>query len=518
MLAAGCLARGWPARAADPGGGNLLVLIADDLGTDGLRLFNADPAASLPPTPHIDALAREGVLFRNAYAYPTCSPTRATILTGRYGFRTGIGYALADPSEPVLRASEYALPEVLNALPSLGYRHANIGKWHLSFGASDPNTLGGWGHFSGVLIGALPSYDVWPKTLNGETTTAYRGYATTDNVNDALAWIGRQAGQPWLLWMAFNAAHTPYHKPDSALHSYDRLPDSLIAVQNNPRPYYEAMVESLDSEIGRLLAGVDRAKTTVVFLGDNGTLHTVIQPPYPQDRGKGTLYQGGIRIPLIVAGPAVIRPGRESSHLVHSVDLFATLLNLAGANSSAVIPAGHPVDSRSLMPILRDEPFVPSESCILTENFSATLAPAVAGRAALDGRYKLIRFDDGLSGFYDLEADPVEKDNLLTRGAAMDPEAQEAHDRLAAKLEAWRETPAGPALARWELGADGFSVELAGEEGKTYRLQRTTAPDKGPWTEVGEARSGAAVTLIDPAPPADAAFYRVAVSASAGAR
>lgn len=489
---------------------NLLLIIADDVGTDGLHLFNNDPRASFPPTPNIDALHQSGVLFRNAYSYPTCSPTRATMLTGRYGFRTGIGYALADPSEPVLQAAEFTLPEVLSGQPSPRYRHANIGKWHLSFGEDDPRILGGWDHFSGVLIGALPSYEIWPKTVNGSTTSAYRAYATSDNVNDALTWLGKQGDQPWLLWMAFNAAHTPFHKPDNSLHSYDRLPDNALAVQANPRPYYEAMIESLDTEIGRLLQGVDRSRTTIVFLGDNGTLHTVIQAPYSVDRGKGTLYQGGIRIPLIIAGPAVVRPHRESTAVVHTVDLFATLLELAGANPALAIPPGHPIDSRSLVPILSDQPFQPGEDAVLAENFSATLPADVSGRAAMDARYKLIRFGDGRSEFYDLEADALETTNLLASAAGLAPTVQAAYDRLAAKLDAWANPPPTATLTRPRLASGIFEVQVSSTVPGTHQLQRAANPAGGAWQNVGTPATGTAVTLSDPGPnPAAPGFYRV---------
>lgn len=511
------LAHGAGLRAADaPSRPNLLLLIADDVGTDALKLFNSDPGASFPPTPNIDSLVQSGVRFRNAYSYPTCSPARATVLTGRYGFRTGIGYALATSTDPVLQASESTLPEVLSGQPGQPYRHANIGKWHLSFGAGDPNSLGGWEHFSGVLIGALPSYEIWPKTVNGQTTSAYRAYATTDNVDDALAWLGKQGQQPWLLWMAFNAAHTPYHKPDTSLHSYDRLPDSALAVQANPRPYYEAMIEALDTEIGRLLKGVDRAKTVVVFFGDNGSLHTVIQAPYSADRGKGTLYQGGIRVPLIISGPSVVRPNRDDTHVVHTVDLFATLLELAGADRSAVIPASHPVDSRSLVPILRDEAFLPSEDCVLAENFSDALTPDVSGRAAIESRYKLIRFDSGVSALYDLAVDPIEGTNLLASGTALDATQQAARDRLSAKLEGWRNAVSGPTVTASRWVTNGFAVDLLAPAPATHQLQRAAAVSGTAWADVGAPHAGTRVTLSDPAPPAGGAFYR-ALSTGASA-
>ena len=490
---------------------NLLLLIADDVGTDALRIFNDASGASFPPTPNIDSLRSSGVLFRNAYGYPTCSPTRSTMLTGRYGFRTGIGYALADPSEPVLQASEVTLPEILTARSALGYRHANIGKWHLSFGASDPNTLGGWGHFSGVLVGALPSYDRWPKTVDGRTTPGYARYATTDNVDDALAWVAGQGEQPWLLWLAFNAAHTPYHKPDNALHGYDRLPDNALAIQTNPRPYYEAMIEALDTEIGRVLKGVDRTRTTIVFLGDNGSLATVIQAPFPKNRGKGTLYQGGIRVPLMISGPSVVRPGRECSDPVHTVDLFATLLELAGADGTGSLPAGYRVDSRSLLPILKDEPFQPAEDVILSENFSSTLTPDHAGRAALDARYKLIRFDDGNSAFFDLSADSLEATNLIASPAgpeSLTGERRAAYDRLSARLAAWAEPPRLSG-ARREGGA--FVVEASGSVNARFRLQRSRNVAGTDWADIGESGRGPTATLKDEVPPDGASFYRVRV-------
>ena len=143
---------------------NILLIIADDFATDGLRLYNTNASASLPPMPTVERLAQSGVSFRNAYSYPTCSPTRCTMLTGRYGFRTGIGYALANPLGPTLQADEFTLPKALSsAAPNL--RHGMVGKWHLSFHAPDPNTLGGFDWFSGGILGELPAYADWPQKV-----------------------------------------------------------------------------------------------------------------------------------------------------------------------------------------------------------------------------------------------------------------------------------------------------------------------------------------------------------------
>jgi arylsulfatase A-like enzyme len=153
-------------------------------------------------------------------------------------------------------------------------------------------------------------------------------------VNDALQWISQRGTNSWFLWLAFNAGHTPFHKPPNELHSSDALPGTAIHINANPRLYYEAMIEAMDTEMGRLLtnmtrtnANVSLTNTMIIFLGDNGTPRQVIQPPYSASRAKGTLYEGGIRVPLIVAGAGVISPNRVSTEVVHCVDLFATTWN-----------------------------------------------------------------------------------------------------------------------------------------------------------------------------------------------
>jgi arylsulfatase A-like enzyme len=293
-----------PAVAAN----NILVLIADDFGIDSSPLYNTNPTARFPPMPNVNALAAQGVRFSNVYSYPTCSPTRSAMLTGRYGFRTGIALAINPENTVALAHSEVTLPEVLSAQTT--YRHAAFGKWHLSSSNTDPNTRGGWSHFSGAIGGELPDYFSWPRVVNGTRFPNYPVYATTANVDDALTWISQQGASPWFVWIAFNAAHTPLHKPPNALHSYDSLPGTATHIASNPRPYFEAMIEALDTEIGRLLSGIDRNNTTIIFTADNGTLGQIIQPPYASSRGKGTLYEGGTRVPLIAAGAGVANPGR----------------------------------------------------------------------------------------------------------------------------------------------------------------------------------------------------------------
>ncbi|MEO6182954.1 MAG: sulfatase-like hydrolase/transferase, partial [Verrucomicrobiota bacterium] len=257
---------------------NILLIIADDYGIDSSSLYNTNAAASQPPTPNINALAQSGVLFRNAYVNPVCSPTRSCLITGRYGFRTGIGDVIAGASSPTLSASELTLPDAFAANASLGYQLASFGKWHLANGTNTPSTIGGWPHFAGSLQGAITSYTNWTKTVNGVSTTNYTNYATTDLVNDASAWIQARGTNNWFAWIAFNAPHTPLHLPPTNLcPHYATLSGTSTNISANPRKYFEAMVETLDTEIGRLLESVNRTNTHIIFLGDNGT-QSVVQP------------------------------------------------------------------------------------------------------------------------------------------------------------------------------------------------------------------------------------------------
>ena len=329
---------------------NILLIIADDYGIDATRFYpKTDRRVTTPPapaTPNLTELAADGLLFRNARAQPSCSATRATIMTGRYGFRTGIGKVVpTDPSAPtqVFASSEFtpaeAFKRAFEARPEAAYHLALIGKWHLSRGIDDPR-LQGWDHFSGPhpRLAALENYYRWPKVVNG-VESIVTDYATTVQVDDALAEIAkaRDARRNYLIWLALSAPHSPYQRPPLALlNAYKGTP----ATGASRRTYYEAMIEAMDTELGRLLAGVDLTTTTVIFVGDNGTPNEVIASPYKPDHAKLRVYEQGIKVPMIVAGRAVKDAGRQTAALVNTVDLFPTILRLAGINPAAVLPAG----------------------------------------------------------------------------------------------------------------------------------------------------------------------------------
>lgn len=396
---------------------NILVLIADDLGVDRVGAYAAHPDPG--NTPSIDTLAAEGVLFRKAWAHPSCSPTRAAMLTGLPAGTTGLGSAL-NPNVPDrswgLDCNEFStLPDRAR---ELGYESAILGKWHLAGGpVVDPDHPWscGFDYHAGHLSNIRPqtpaeTYFDWTKTINGVSTPNHSVYATTDTVNDALAWI-TQAQEPWLAWVSFNAPHIPIHDPPETLHSYD-LTDATTAEQG------KAMIEAMDTEIGRLLSQVDPevlAQTTVIFIGDNGTLPLITTPPFPANHAKFTVYEGGVNVPLIVSGDAVpaLSKGLETDALVHAQDLFSTIIEIAGG-----IATGS--DSISFLPHVLDPSEPSTRSDVVSEIFAPTgidVARDFWDGAARDDRYKLIRrFTPGIPDefeFYDLQIDPFEASNLL---------------------------------------------------------------------------------------------------------
>jgi arylsulfatase B len=383
LLLASVFARA-PAAAQSPPGapehgkvalaepGNVLVLIADDLGAYSLAAYG--PGADLPPTPRIDRMAATGVVFRNVWSQPLCSPTRATIETGRYGFRTGVGTNIDSCcTVPALPLEEVTLPEMLDLGTGGRTAHAMIGKWHLAseqVGGDFAPNLAGYGHFAGEMEGQIADYYRWRKVVDGVATITSR-YATSACVDDALAWIRQQTGR-WVCVVGFQAPHTPFHAPPARLHTQvlpSVVPPSDCSGPDpaSARPFYKAMVQALDTEIGRLLDGLpDGEHTTVLFLGDNGNVNCTLSPPDSRP-GKGSLYEGGIHVPMIASGYRVGRPGTCSA-LVNTTDFFATVGELAGVDLSATLP-GLTLDSRSFVPCLAD-PRASVRDWIYAETFS----------------------------------------------------------------------------------------------------------------------------------------------------
>jgi len=435
-----------------PSAGNVLVLLADDLGVEKVGVYGVGNDA--PATPTIDALARRGVLFSNAWSNPVCSPTRATLVTGRYSFRTTVGEVVSKGNAG-LPLSEFTLPELLDTRPDLGYSHAWIGKWHLNDvqnGGLMAANLAGFDHYEGAQNGIYPSkavpsqraYYQWDKVTNGERSVSTT-YNTVETVDDALAWISRTSS-PWVCFVAFCAPHTPIHEPPAALHTVE-LPD--LCAHDAPLPYFNATVEALDHEMNRLLEGLgdEASETTVVFLGDNGTAGQASTPPFGLKHSKGSVYEGGVNVPLIITSPHVARPGSECAALVNTTDLFATVAELAGIDLAVSMPPDVTLDSVSWLPYLADPDLPSLRPYIFTEIFRPNgLNPSQSKRAIRDSRYKLIRVHiDGkkdLFQLYDLASDPFEEVDLLrTLPKPLPAEIEDAVRQLSREMTALLASP-----------------------------------------------------------------------------
>lgn len=374
---------------------NILLIIADDLGKDAIHGFLE--GSIKPSTPNIDEIRTSGLSYSNFWVYPTCTPTRASIITGKYGYRTGVKKV-----QDALNSSETTLQKFIHEKTNNTYATAVIGKWHLAGSNKNfnPETLG-IDYYTGFLKGELSDYYNWSLFEDGNFKTQ-NAYATTVFTDLAINWVSEQ-NKPWFLWLAYNAPHTPFHTPPGKMHSQGNLPDYDNGV--DPLPYYLAAIEAMDFQIGRLLESLsseEKAKTILLFMGDNGTPAKTAQAPYSRFTSKGSLYQGGINTPLFVSGNGVLQTGTDD-RLITSSDLFATIAGIAGIDIKEI----HDSKSfkSSFKQALPTRDFQYSELNDDTRDFWAIS----------NGDYKLIVNQNGSNELYHLAQDPNESFNLLTR-------------------------------------------------------------------------------------------------------
>jgi arylsulfatase A-like enzyme len=397
-----------------PSSPNILLIIADDLGKDATTSFSE--GILKPNTPNINNFINSGITFNNCWVYPTCSPTRASIITGKYGYRTGVKWANDE-----LHSSETILQKYIKEETNDSYATAIIGKWHLSGNGLNPLNPENFGmdYYTGLIGGGVQSYYQWRLTNNQEVTTE-TDYITEKFTDLSIDWITAQ-NKPWFLWLAYTAPHTPFHTPPSNMHSQGNLPDYVNGI--DALPYYLAAIEAMDYQIGRLLENIpenERENTIVLFIGDNGTPNQVAQFPYSSTTAKGSLYQGGINTPLIVFGTGIDRFGATDDNLITSTDLYATIAELSGVT----LPNIH--DSKSFKPLFssvgshRDFQYAEKDDGI---NDIWVLS---------DGRYKLFTDSDGHQEMYHLETDPYETNNLLN--GTLDSTQQEIKETLENEL------------------------------------------------------------------------------------
>ncbi len=372
---------------------NILLIIADDLGKDAINGYMEGNIK--PNTPNINAIRNNGITFNNFWTYPTCSPTRSSIITGKYGYRTNVKWA-----NDILNSNETILQKYISNNTNNAYVTAVVGKWHLSGfdGAFNPETLG-IDYYAGLVTGATPDYYDWTLTESGISSNSTE-YSTTKFTDLAINWINDQS-KPWFMWLAYTAPHTPFHRPPTESHSQGSLPPFSSSM--NPMSYYMAAIESMDFEIGKLLSSIpqnERENTVIIFIGDNGTPSQVAQSPYSSTNVKGTLYQGGVNSPLFVSGVSVSRNGVDDS-LITSSDLFATISEISGVQVNQIN------DSKSFKPLFTQS------STIRNYQYSELDDGTNDIWVISNGTYKLFEYANGNVEFYDLVNDPYEQNNLL---------------------------------------------------------------------------------------------------------
>ena len=443
ILAVLALALSWnplyaaPAPVPKP---NIVFILADDL---GYMDIGANNPQSFYETPRIDSIAASGMRFTAGYAAcPVCSPTRASIMTGKYPPRTGItdfiGGARAGKLLPAPNQDHLALEEVTiaEALREAGYTNFFAGKWHLGKGEFSPNAQG----FGPGLEGQgqffyPPSSQPLPNPKDDPKTT--------DRIaNEAVRFIEANADRPFFAYLPFLAVHIPIGARQDLVEKYEKKPAPAEAwgqegrsqvrlVQSNP--VYAAMIEQLDRAIGRVLDTLERRRlaerTIVVFMSDNGGLATAEGHPtsnLPFRGGKGWPYEGGIREPWLIRAPGITRPGSLCDTPVISMDFYPTLLDLAGL---PLKPKQH-CDGVSLLPLLRGGSLQRGPLFWHYPHYGNQGGTPCG--AVRDGDWKLIEwYEDGRVELFNLKDDPAEKHNL----AASNPDQARA---LQAKLAAWR--------------------------------------------------------------------------------
>jgi arylsulfatase A-like enzyme len=394
---------------------NIVHIVADDLGWKDVGFNGATDIR----TPNLDALAAGGVKFTQFYVQPMCTPTRAALMTGRYPFRYGLQTAvIPSVSAYGLDTTEWLLPQ---ALREAGYRTAIIGKWHL--GHADRKywpRQRGFDYQYGAMIGELDyftheEHGVLDWFRNNEPVRE-EGYTTTLLGRDAVKLIEQHdTSTPLYLYLAFNAPHTPYQAPKEYVDRFPGIPDPT-------RRTYAGMVASLDDEIGRVVAALEKKKmrdnTLIVFHSDNGGTRSAmfagvmadmskIKIPCdngPYREGKGTLYEGATRVAALANWPGRIKPGTVDG-LVHAVDMYPTLAALAGASTAK----SKPLDGVDVWRVIAEgKPSPRTEIVYNVEPFRAALRQGdwkLVWRTLLPSNVQL----------FNLAQDPSESNNLAAQ-------------------------------------------------------------------------------------------------------
>ena len=470
-LLALCFAALQAADAPRPGGPNIVLFLVDDMGWMDSTPYGSE----YYETPHMQRLAQQSMRFTNAYALPLCSPTRASILTGQYSSRHGVTSASghrppaapqaspypaeAPPNRPLIYAEsknylDPGLATLAEVLRSAGYRTGHFGKWHLGLMpehwpdqhgfeiiwhcAPDP---GPPSYFS--PYGVVPQGRPTGQQKVGNITDGPDGEYITDRLTDeALKFLVAHRHEPFYLNLWQYAVHGPWGHKESYTAQFAKKTDPRDQQRN---PIMASMLRSVDESLGRVLDKLDELELTdntlFIFYSDNGgNTHSNVpgtakidraeqagsamlkdwrkwageEPPTnnaPLREGKGRIYEGGVRVPLMVRWPGRIQPGSTSDAIVGPIDLYPTILDATGSSH----PAGHLVDGRSLLPVLEQTGTLDRQAYF---TWFPHLIPAVSVR---QGPWKLIRRFEShpqypdLFELYDLDVDLGETTNLASQ-------------------------------------------------------------------------------------------------------
>jgi arylsulfatase A-like enzyme len=402
---------------------NIVFIMTDDVGYGDIGSYGAPDIN----TPSIDQLADEGVRFTDFYANgPVCSPTRTGFITGRYQQRYGLEtpiFSDEPPNGKGLLAEGNSLPQLLK---DVGYETALVGKWHLGTGDNHSPGAHGFDYFFGFKKGytdyyqhtdALGEDDLWEN----DQQVHVDGYMTDLITRRSISFIEENANQPFFLSVQYNAAHWPYQVPDMPGAARDNsrhlMPEEE---QTSSREDYIAILERADQGIGEIMVALDAnglaENTLVVFTNDNGG--EWLSSNAPLFNRKGTVWEGGIRVPAVIRWPGVIPAGQVTGQVGITMDLSATFLAVAGAK----VPASYSLEGINLMPVLTNQSSVVERTLFWREGNQAN-------RAVRSGDMKLI-MNGGRSFLFNVRDDIEEDIDLTNRG-------QSEIRKLRMLLDAW---------------------------------------------------------------------------------
>lgn len=427
---------------------NVVLIVADDLGAMDLGCYGS----KFHRTPHLDRLASEGMRFTQSYAAcPVCSPSRAGIMTGRYPQRFQVtDWLPGRPDRPDQKLRRPALRQhlpleamtIADYLQPAGYVCANIGKWHLGGEGFEPTRQGFDVNIAGDAAGSPQSYFAPFQRPNGKVMpgleNAPEGEYLTDRLaEEAVKFVKANAERPFFLYLSHFAPHTPMRAKEALIKQYPAA-TPFTGQQNNP--IYAAMVESVDDSVGRIVETLEQLKLTertiILFTSDNGGLATIEGPNTPATsnaplrEGKGWLYEGGLRVPLLVKWPGVVQPASTCDAPVCGIDLLPTLLEASRIRLEGPPPQ---FDGVSLVPLLKQTGTIAREALFWHYPHYSNQGGRPGGVIRV-GEWKLVEFyEEGRRELFHIARDVGEARNL----AEQEPERVR---ELAQKLAAWRES------------------------------------------------------------------------------